>query len=283
MSAAGSPKDTFNFTGKRVMITGAGSGIGQGLCVYFAKAGATIIGVSAPAFPVEATEKLVTALGVKFQGILADLCIPEEAAKVASAAGVVDVLVNCAGVSFLRPFLFATVDDFDKTFAVNVRATMLMSQQIARGMVVRGIKGSIINVSSQASSVALSEHAVYCASKGAVDQLTRVMALELGMHGIRVNAINPTVVLTDMGRMAWSDPAKSGPMLDAIPLNRFAEIEDVAGVVAFLASDAAGMVSGSCVAIDGGALCSRSSGVAWRDAAATKVLPEIEKLRAAGL
>jgi NAD(P)-dependent dehydrogenase (short-subunit alcohol dehydrogenase family) len=101
---------------------------------------------------------------------------------------------------------------------------------------------------------ALENHAAYCASKAGLDQLTKVMAVELGKHGIRVNSVNPTVVLTEMGKRAWSDPAKGGPMLQRIPLGRFAECEDIASVVCFLLSDAAAMLNGLALPIDGGFL-----------------------------
>jgi L-xylulose reductase len=98
----------------------------------------------------------------------------------------------------------------------------------------------------------LRDHAAYCASKAGLDQLTAVMAVELGEYGIRVNSVNPTVVLTEMGKRAWSDPAKGGPMLARIPLGRFAECEDIASVVCFLLSDAGGMLNGLALPIDGG-------------------------------
>lgn len=119
-------------------------------------------------------------------------------------------------------------------------------------MLARKVKGSIVNVSSQGSQVGLDKHAAYCMSKGAVDQLTRTMALELGRQGIRVNAVNPTVVLTAMGKLAWSDPAKAKPMLARIPLGRFAEEVDVVDVIVFLLSDKSAMINGSCVPVEGG-------------------------------
>ena len=121
--------------------------------------------------------------------------------------------------------------------AVNVRAAMIVAQVVARGLIARGVGGSIVNVSSQSSSRALTDHATYCASKGALDQLTRVMALELGPHQIRVNAVNPIVVMTPMGKRAWSDPAKGDPMRARIPLGHFAVPEHVSQVVAYLLSD----------------------------------------------
>merc|ERR1712196_755284 len=113
------------------------------------------------------------------------------------------------------------VADWDTTMAVNLRAPMFCTQIAAKSMIARGVKGSIVNVSSQASLVALPDHAAYCTTKAGVDMVTRMAALELGPHGIRCNAVNPTVVLTAMGKANWGDPAKAAPMLNKIPLGRF--------------------------------------------------------------
>ena len=131
---------------------------------------------------------------------------------------------------------------------------MVLSQVIARNMIERGQGGAIVNLSSQASFRALWDHTSYCTSKGALDQLTRMMALELGQHNIRVNAVNPTVTLTPMGEMAWGDPAKSEPMMARIPLKRFAKPVDVVDAVAYLLSDHAGMIHGATLPVDGGFL-----------------------------
>jgi NAD(P)-dependent dehydrogenase (short-subunit alcohol dehydrogenase family) len=178
----------------------------------------------------------------------------EEARRAAEAAGQVELLVNNAGISILQSFFDTTVEAFDEIMAVNVRAALLVSQVIARKMIASGKPGAIVNVSSQSSMRAVQDHTAYCTSKGALDQLTRMMALELGPHDIRVNAVNPTVTLTPMGEMAWSDPAKSGPMMRRIPLKRFARPRDVAEVIAFLLSDQAHMVNGIVLPIDGGFL-----------------------------
>ena len=163
-------------------------------------------------------------------------------------------MVNNAGVSIPQPLLETTVEAIDKTLAINVRAVLVITQVIAKNMISRGCGGAIVNLSSQASMVALRDHAAYCASKGALDQLTRVMALELGPAGIRVNAVNPTVTLTPMGEMAWGDPAKSKPVLARIPLGRFAQVEDVARTVVYLLSDQADMIHGATLPVDGGFL-----------------------------
>lgn len=235
--------------GKRALVTGAGKGIGRVIAPFLAECGADIVALSRTQADLD---ELRDTIGC--QTIRADLADPAEAQRATEQAGPVDLLVNNAGVAILEPFLDATVDAFDTTFAINVRAVMIISQVVARGMIERGSSGAIVNVSSQASKIGLADHTTYCASKGALDQLTRTMARELGPHGIRVNAINPTVVLTPMGKRAWSDPAKGGPMLARIPLGKFAEPEDVAHAVAYLLSDQADMIHGATLPIDGGFL-----------------------------
>ena len=165
-----------------------------------------------------------------------------------------DLLVNCAGVVNLQPFLETTVENFDETLNVNTRAGMIIGQVVARDMIRRKSKGAIVNISSIANERAFQDHTTYCVSKGGVDQLTRCMAMELGGYGIRTNAVAPVMTMTAMGRKAWSDPAKAKPMLEKIPLGRFNEPVDVANAVVMLLSDEAAMVNGSVLPVDGGFL-----------------------------
>lgn len=129
---------------------------------------------------------------------------------------------------------------------------MVLSQVVVRDWLRHGAKGAIVNVSSDAATRAVADHAAYCASKAALDALTRVMALELGPRGIRVNSVNPAVTMTPMGRLAWSDPQKSGPVKARIPMGRFLEPDDVAEAVLFLLSDTAAMINGVSLPVDGG-------------------------------
>ncbi len=186
--------------------------------------------------------------------IVADLEDANSAGRTAREAGEIDLLVNNAGISVPQSLLETTVAGFDRTIAVNVRAALILTQVVARGMIERRTGGAIVNVSSQASMVGIPDHAAYCASKGALDQLTRVMAIELGPHQIRVNSVNPTVVLTPMGEMAWADPKKRSAMLAKIPLGKFAMPIDVANAVVYLLSDKANLIHGAMLPIDGGFL-----------------------------
>lgn len=240
---------TFRFDHQRVLVTGAGKGIGRQIAHTLALSGATIVALSRSADDLARLREEIPC-----ETIACDLADVDQARAAAGRAGPVDLLVNNAGISVPQPFLETTADAFDRTMAVNVRAALIVSQVVVRDWIARRHPGAIVNLSSQASRAALADHASYCASKGALDALTRVMALELGPHGIRVNTLNPTVTLTPMGEMAWSDPAKSTPMLAKIPLGRFARPEDIADAVAFLLSDRAAMISGTSVPVDGGFL-----------------------------
>lgn len=232
-------------------MTGGGKGIGREITAFLVSCGAEVVAVSRSAADLE---RLAAETGCRT--LMADLASADQAERAATEAGDIDLLVNNAGIAVLQPFLDTTPDAFDQTMAVNVRAAMIVAQVVARGLIRRGVPGAIVNVSSQSSVVGLPDHAAYCASKGALDQLTRVMAIELGPYGIRTNSVNPTVVLTPMGQRAWSDPGKSGPMLARIPLGRFAQSLDVAQAVAYLLSDGAAMINGSTLFVDGGFLTS---------------------------
>jgi L-xylulose reductase len=237
-----------DFAGRRVMVTGAGKGIGRTLVETLRAQGAEVTALTRSAGDVAD----LAALGV--QALAVDLADAGATRAALGAALPCDFLVNNAGTTELEGFLDTSAEAFDRLMAVNVRAALLVGQHYARDRIARGLPGAIVNVSSAAAFRALPDHASYCASKAALDALTRVMALELGPRGIRVNAVNPTVTLTPMAVKAWSDPEKAGGMLARIPLGRFATPQDVCGVILFLLSDAAAMVSGLAMPVDGGFL-----------------------------
>jgi L-xylulose reductase len=233
--------------GKRVLVTGAGKGIGRTTAKLLAERGAEVVALSRSAADLEGLSAEIGCETLTCD--LADLAATRAAAERALP---VDLLVNNAGTTVLQPFLESTLEDFDHVMKVNAMAPMVVAQVVAADMIARGIKGAIVNVSSNAAFFGLADHAAYCASKGALDGLTRVMAVELGPKGIRVNSVNPTVTLTPMAVKAWSDPAKAGPVQARIPLGRFVEPEEVAEVILFLLSDAAAMVHGVSLPVDGG-------------------------------
>jgi NAD(P)-dependent dehydrogenase (short-subunit alcohol dehydrogenase family) len=237
------------FNGKRALVTGGGQGIGRQIAQLLDECGAQVVVVDKSQEDMDSLKKETDCVTIN-----ADISDAGAARKAAGEAGAIDLLVNCAGIVILESFLETTVENFDETMAVNVRAAMIMSQVVARGLIDRKQGGAIVNISSVASIIGITDHTTYCISKGGIDQLTRVMALELGPHKIRVNAVQPVVTMTPMGRKAWSDPEKSGPMLAKIPIGRFNEPIDVANGVALLLSDQAAMINGVMLPVDGGFL-----------------------------
>ncbi|CAG2170497.1 unnamed protein product [Oppiella nova] len=167
----------------------------------------------------------------------------------------IDLVVNNAGICLLESVGCISEESVDRQLALNTKALINVSQTVAQQWIESARKGAIVNISSQSSMRALRDHLVYCATKGAVDQITRVLALELAAHRIRVNAVQPTVVWTDLAKIVWADPVVSGAMKSRIPMGRFAEPEEVADAVAFLLSDRAAMITGATLPVDGGFLC----------------------------
>ncbi|XP_056406286.1 L-xylulose reductase [Hyla sarda] len=239
-----------SFAGHRALVTGAGKGIGRSTVKALRAAGAEVVALSRSSEDLESLARECPGV----ETVCVDLGDWSATEASLGNIGAVDLLVNNAGVALLQPFLEVTQEAFDRSFDVNVRAAILVSQIVARQMIERGVGGAIVNVSSQASQVALQNHSVYCATKGALDMLTKTMALELGPKKIRVNCVNPTVVMTNMGRANWSDAHKAAPMLNRIPLGRFAEVEEVVHSILFLLSDKSAMITGSCLPVDGGYL-----------------------------
>ncbi|XP_077537814.1 L-xylulose reductase-like isoform X2 [Haemaphysalis longicornis] len=236
------------FEGKRAMVTGASQGIGNVIARELAKHGATVIAVARSADKLKQLQNEVPNV-VPVCVDLADWGATEAAL---SKVGPVDLLVNNAAVAILEPVGEIKPDSIDTCFTTNVKAVINVSQICAKSMKERGVPGAIVNVSSQAGIVALADHAVYCASKAALDQLTRVMALELGPYKIRVNSVNPTVTNTPMSLVGWSDPVKASTMRSKIPLGRFAEPQEVCDAVLYLLSDRSSMITGTILPIDGG-------------------------------
>ncbi len=247
--------ERFALTGKSALVTGATKGIGIETCKVLADAGADIVAVGRDVAGLAEVEAAVKAAGRRCMTIAADMGTadgPVKAAEQALAAfGTIDILVNNAGVALLGHLTDATIEDWDATMAVNLRAPFLLARALAPAMIAQK-RGKIINVSSQAGVVALDAHGAYCASKGGLNMLTKVMTVEWAKHNIQINTICPTVILTPMGEQVWGKPEVGDPMKAKIPGGRFGRPMEVADAVLFLASSASDMICGHDLLIDGG-------------------------------
>ena len=243
--------------GKVVLVTGGGGRIGPVICATFAREGAHVGVLDIDATHADAVAERLHAGGAQSIAVHADASSAGEVAvalrDVTAALGPVDVLVNAHGVSPNRPVLDADEEEWDRTFAVNTRGTMLTCRAVARQMVDRGAHGSIVNVSSGAATSARTGAAGYSGSKAAINMATLTLAIELGPYGIRVNAVAPGLV-TDSAMRA--DDATLTPymrmMLDMTPLGRTGAPADIAEVIVFVASERNAWMTGSIIDISGG-------------------------------
>ncbi|KFB39552.1 AGAP008502-PA-like protein [Anopheles sinensis] len=233
--------------GKTIVVTGAGQGIGNELCRTLDQLGAKVIAVSRSPGPLEALKKDCQ----KIEIVQVDLSDWSATRSTLGALGKVDGLVNNAAIAIIKPFPELTEADFDSTFNVNVKAAFNVAQVLVPKM---EAGASIVNVSSLAGLKAINGHCVYSMSKAAIDGLTQNLALELGPKKIRVNSVNPTVILTRMGRDNWSDPAKADPLKAKIPLGRFGEVHEVVEPIIYLLSDRSSFINGHSLPVEGGFL-----------------------------
>ena len=248
-------RDRFALSGRKALVTGASKGIGFGICEVFAQAGADIVAVGRDTAGLEEVAALVRGQGRQCLTIRAEMGSPEGPVQAAREAldswGTIDILVNSAGISRLNPAEKITLEQWDETMAVNMRAPFLMARELAPAMIAQQ-RGKIINISSQTGVIALEEHAAYAASKGGLNALTKSLCAEWARHNIQVNAICPTVVMTPMGRAVWGKPEKGEPFRLATPARRFAETVEIADAALFLASSASDMVNGDLLMVEGG-------------------------------
>jgi NAD(P)-dependent dehydrogenase (short-subunit alcohol dehydrogenase family) len=239
--------DQNNLEGRRALVTGATSGIGRAIALQLAREEAEVLVHGRDAARGAETVAVITAAGGKASFVAADLADLADVQWLASEVGEVDILINNAGISVFAPTAEFDVSGFDKMFASNVRAPFLLVGALAPGMAARG-HGSIVSLSSMAGGVGLAGGAAYGATKASLEAMTRAWAAEYSPSGVRVNAIAPGPVYT---------PTPSGPEFiaalgETTPMHRAAQPEEIAEVVAFLASPRASYITGTTVAVDGG-------------------------------
>ena len=236
-----------DFNGRTVLVTGATGGIGGATVRHLVAAGADVVASGRKA---EALAELAGETGCR---TLAFDLTSEDSVRGALEGLDLYGVVNCGGFGGeIATPMETDIEVFDKVISINARGALLVTKYASATMVRLGQGGAIVNVSSQASLVALSGHISYGSSKAALDNITRVSALELGRYGIRVNSVNPTVVMTEMSAWYWGRPDIEGPFLDQMPLGRWATEDEIAAPIVFLLSDGASMISGVSLPIDGG-------------------------------
>lgn len=243
---------SFRLDGKRALVTGASRGIGLACAAALAEAGAAVTLAARSRDALEEAAAAFRAQGRRADVLVLDVDAPETAGPAIEAAGPFDVLVNNAGVTRPAHLVDTTLEQFDTVMDVNVRGAYFVAQAVARGLLAAGRPGSIITMSSQMGHVGGPKRTVYCASKFAVEGMTKAMALELGPHGVRVNTICPTFIETELTRASLADPAFRDWVLSKIALGRMGRVEDLMGPVVFLASDASALVTGASLLVDGG-------------------------------
>ncbi len=246
---------SFRLDGQIALVTGANRGIGRGLAEALAAAGATVAVTARSAADAELVAEELLAMGGSATGHRIDVAdvdsIRTGVRSVVNQHGRIDVLVANAGLGANHPALEVDEAAWDEMMDVNLKGLFFTAQACGRHMVAQG-SGRVIAVSSQASLVGIRDHVVYSASKGGVNQMVRVLALEWGALGVTVNAVAPTFIYTPGTAARLDDPTYLAGVVDRIPIGHVGEIRDVAGAVVYLASQAGAMVNGSILSVDGG-------------------------------
>jgi NAD(P)-dependent dehydrogenase (short-subunit alcohol dehydrogenase family) len=241
----------FRLDGNVALVTGGASGIGAAIASAFALKGARIAVADLDESGAVAAARSVATESRGYRCDVSDsVSVRRTVDAVVDAFGQIDILVNSAGIVMLAPAEELPLQAWDSTINVNLKGTFLMCQSVGTRMLAAG-GGTIINMASQAATVALDQHVAYCASKFGVVGLSKVLAAEWGGRGVRVNTISPTVVLTELGHKAWDGP-RGEALKKLIPSGRFAYPDEIAAAAVFLASDAAEMINGADLLIDGG-------------------------------
>jgi NAD(P)-dependent dehydrogenase (short-subunit alcohol dehydrogenase family) len=240
---------SFRLDGRHALVTGAGRGIGVAIAAALAQHGAHVHLAARSAEEVAAVAAALRGAGWRASPLVLDVT---DTAAVQATMAALPVLVNNAGTNRPKPIGEVTPEDFDAVFGLNVRAVYAVTQAAVARMLAAGTPGSVINISSQMGHVGGPNRSLYCGSKHAVEGITKALAVELAPRGIRVNSIAPTFIETAMTRPYFDVPGFRDQVLAKIPSARLGRVEDLMGAVAYLASDAAALVTGTSLVVDGG-------------------------------
>ncbi|HBK04936.1 MAG TPA: 3-oxoacyl-ACP reductase [Acetobacteraceae bacterium] len=237
---------------RRALITGAGRGIGLAAAAALAEAGAHVTLVARTSTEITEAAAEIRAIGGKADTLVLDVTDQPAVRAAIDAADPFDILVNNAGTNRPRTFLDVTEDDYDAITGLNLRAAYFVAQSVVRNMAAAKIPGSIIHISSQMGHVGGQNRTVYCMTKHGIEGLTKAMAIDLAPLGIRVNSIGPTFIETPLTKPFFENVAFRDDVLRRIKLGRLGTVEDLMGSVVFLASDAAALITGTSLVVDGG-------------------------------
>jgi NAD(P)-dependent dehydrogenase (short-subunit alcohol dehydrogenase family) len=243
---------SFRLDGRRALVAGASSGIGMACAVALAEAGATVTVAARREDKLNDLVDEMTAAGMKAEALTLDLADVTATRDTLALQGPFDIALNAAGLARHGPAIETRQEDFDAVTGINLKGAYFFAQIVAKSMLAAGRPGSIITISSQMAHVGGIDRAVYAATKHGVEGFTKAMAIEWGKHGIRINTICPTFILTDLTRSTFENPERRAWIEDKIKLARVGEVEDIMGAAVFLASDASALITGSALMIDGG-------------------------------
>jgi NAD(P)-dependent dehydrogenase (short-subunit alcohol dehydrogenase family) len=238
--------------GRRALVTGAGRGLGLAAAAALAQAGAHVFLAARTRTDIEAVAQAIAAEGGSAEALPLDVLDTGAVARAVAECEPFDVLVDSAGTNRPAAFTDVTEEDFDAVVDLNLRSTFFVAQAVARRMIAAKRPGSIIHISSQMGHVGGAHRTVYCASKHAIEGLTKAMAIDLAPHGIRVNSICPTFIETPMTKPFFESAEFRVQVLSKIKLGRIGTVEDIMGAVVLLAGNAASLTTGASLLIDGG-------------------------------
>lgn len=243
---------SFRLDGRRALVTGASSGIGAASAVALAEAGAEVWLAARRADALDALVADMAGQGMQAHSLPLDIADVAATEAALAALPPFDILVNSAGTARHSPAIDTVPEDFDAVTNLNLRAAFFLTRTVAARLIAEGRGGCLINISSQMGHVGGVDRAVYAATKHAVEGMTKSMAIEWGRHGIRVNTIAPTFIRTALTEVTFANPDRARWIAEKIKLGRVGEVTDIMGPVVFLASDAAALVTGTSLLVDGG-------------------------------
>lgn len=243
---------SFRLDGRRALVTGASSGIGAACASALAENGAHVVCAARGAERLQSVVDEMTVRGDSAEALVLDMADLGALTAALDAQDAFDIVVNSAGMARHSASLETTAQDFDAVMGLNLRAAYFLSTGAARRMIATGKGGSIIHISSQMGHVGGVDRAVYCASKHAIEGMVKSMAVEWGPKRVRINTVCPTFIRTPLTEQTFENPDRVAWIEEKIKLGRIGEVEDIMGAVAYLASDASAIVTGTALMVDGG-------------------------------